>query len=325
MNHNTFQSNKPLVAIWSLAYNHEPYIRDCLNGFVMQQTNFPFIAIVHDDCSTDGTTQIISEYAEKYPNIIKPIYEKENQWEKSDGSLDRIAHKALFESGAKYIALCEGDDYWTDPHKLQKQVAYMLEHPDCSICFHNVYVKYDNGDITGQLVAEEGITNRKYRNIEIFEKYICHTSSMLITENILHDEKYIRIREKNIVCGDVAISTAAATIGEAYGMSDTMSVYRRNGTGISNLFESDPSITLRSRLVIGKELGGEIKEMTDTHAKIYSKYFYRDLLTGKLSKSYRIGKALWEYNPLIFIYGLLKTVQYPTVLLHRIMHKRQLV
>lgn len=77
-------SEKPLVAIQCLVYNHEPYLRDCLNGFVSQKTTFPFVAIVHDDASSDNSSAIIQEYAERYPNIIKPIYEKENQWSKHD-------------------------------------------------------------------------------------------------------------------------------------------------------------------------------------------------------------------------------------------------
>ena len=112
----------PLVSIRCLVYNHEPYLRQCLDGFVMQQTTFPFEAIVHDDASTDGSAAIIREYAEKYPDIIKPIYETENQYRK--GTIGRIMDAAMHPN-SKYIALCEGDDYWTDPHKLQLQVDIM--------------------------------------------------------------------------------------------------------------------------------------------------------------------------------------------------------
>ena len=128
----------PLLAIKCLVYNHEPYLRQCLDGFVMQQTNFPFIAIVHDDASTDNSAAIIREYEEKYPDIIKTIYETENQYSKSDGSLTRIMNKAIDELGCKYVAVCEGDDYWTDPQKLQKQVDFLEAHEDFSVCCHNV-------------------------------------------------------------------------------------------------------------------------------------------------------------------------------------------
>ena len=124
-------NSQPLmVSIKCITYNHEPYIRQCLEGFVMQKTNFRFEAVVHDDASTDGTADIIREYAEKYPDIIKPIYETENQYSKKDGSLGRIMDAACT---GKYIAMCEGDDYWTDPLKLQKQVDILESNPEVGL------------------------------------------------------------------------------------------------------------------------------------------------------------------------------------------------
>ena len=129
-----------MVTIRCLAYNHEPYIRQCLDGFVMQKTNFRFEAVVHDDASTDGTAAIIKEYAEKYPNIIKPIFENENQYRKRDGSLKRIMNE---HTHGKYVALCEGDDYWIDPLKLQKQVDFMEANSDFFLCGTNGLIKYE--------------------------------------------------------------------------------------------------------------------------------------------------------------------------------------
>ena len=123
--------SKPLVTIICTVYNHEKYIKETLNGFLLQRTSFPFDIIVHDDASTDGTAAIIREYAEKYPGIIKPIFETENQFSKHDGSLGKIMKEAC---KSKYIAMCEGDDFWTDPYKLQKQVEFMEAHPQCSLC-----------------------------------------------------------------------------------------------------------------------------------------------------------------------------------------------
>lgn len=130
-------NDKPLmVTIRCITYNQEPYIRDCLEGFVMQQTNFRFEAIVHDDASTDGTAAIIKEYAEKYPDIIKPILETENQYSKHDGSLNRIMNE---HTHGKYVAWCEGDDYWIDHLKLQKQVDFLEAHPDYSMCWTDAF------------------------------------------------------------------------------------------------------------------------------------------------------------------------------------------
>lgn len=143
----TTEDNRPLmVSIRCITYNHERFIRHCLEGFVMQKTNFRFEAIVHDDASTDGTAEIIREYAERYPDIIKPIYEKENLYSKADGSLGRVMDAACV---GKYIATCEGDDYWTDPLKLQKQVDILESHPE----YGAVYTDFEMfDDETGKVV-----------------------------------------------------------------------------------------------------------------------------------------------------------------------------
>lgn len=147
------KKNDLMVTIRCITYNHEPYIRQCLEGFVMQKTNFRFEAIVHDDASTDGTAAIIREYAEKFPDIIKPIYEVENQYSKRDGSLARIMNAHMH---GKYIAFCEGDDYWIDPLKLQKQVDFLEDHPDFGLVHTsaNVYLDEEKRYI-GRFIGED--------------------------------------------------------------------------------------------------------------------------------------------------------------------------
>lgn len=124
-------SKTPIVTVWCLAFNHNPYIRQCLQGFVEQKTDFKFEVLVHDDASTDGTQDIILEYQQKYPDLIKPILEKENLYSRHDGSLMKLQVDLC---RGKYIAFCEGDDYWTDPLKLQKQVDFLESHPDFGMC-----------------------------------------------------------------------------------------------------------------------------------------------------------------------------------------------
>lgn len=125
------ENNNIILTVYTTAFNHGRYIRDCLNGIVMQQTNFRFEAVVHDDCSTDDTASIIREYEGKYPDIIKPIYEDENQYSKGVDSQMMPKMRAI--THGKYIAICEGDDYWTDPTKLQLQVDF-LEIRVSSLC-----------------------------------------------------------------------------------------------------------------------------------------------------------------------------------------------
>ena len=121
------------VSVICLAYNHEKYIRDTLEGFVMQKANFKFEVLIHDDASTDNTAAIIKEYEEKYPDIIKPIYQTENQYSKGIG----ISRQILLPlARGKYLAWCEGDDYWTNPNKLQKQIDFLDKNPEYSACVH---------------------------------------------------------------------------------------------------------------------------------------------------------------------------------------------
>lgn len=127
----------PAVTVLCITFNQVDYIRDCLEGIISQKTNFTFMAVVHDDASTDGTTEIVREYAEKYPEIIIPIIETENQYSQgvqlSSNWLNSI-------KWGKYIACCEGDDYWMDSCKLQKQYDFMETHPEYSLCLHNAII-----------------------------------------------------------------------------------------------------------------------------------------------------------------------------------------
>ena len=131
----------PVVSICSITYNHEKFIRECLDGFLMQETTFPVEVLIHDDASTDGTASIIREYEAKYPQIIKPIYQTENQYSK--GVKPNVTFNFPRVRG-KYIALCEGDDYWTAASKLQIQVEFMESNLTYSICFHNVIFFYED-------------------------------------------------------------------------------------------------------------------------------------------------------------------------------------
>ena len=164
----------PLVSIRCAVFNHEPSLRQCLDGFVMQKTNFPFEAIIHDDASTDGSVAIIREYAAKYPEIIKPVYETENQYSKGNGSLGRALDAAMHPD-SKYVALCEGDDYWTDPDKLQQQVDILERDPEVGIVhtavrnFDHATQRFKDGT-TGHdvksfedLLMENGIVNKRMR------------------------------------------------------------------------------------------------------------------------------------------------------------------
>lgn len=121
---------EPLLSVVTITYNHEPYIAKCIEGVLMQKVNFPMEFIIAEDCSTDGTRAICEEYAAKYPELIRLITSETNI------GYNPNELRAMKAAKGKYIAYCEGDDYWTDPLKLQKQVDFLESHSDYSVCFH---------------------------------------------------------------------------------------------------------------------------------------------------------------------------------------------
>ncbi len=129
----TYNEKDIMVSIVCNTYNQEIYIADALDSFLMQKTNFAFEILVHDDASTDNTSKIIKEYEKKYPNLIKPIYQVVNQYSQNINICINFQYPRV---RGKYVAFCEGDDYWTDPLKLQKQFDAMEAHPEIDMCAH---------------------------------------------------------------------------------------------------------------------------------------------------------------------------------------------
>lgn len=227
-------ANRPLVAISCMAYNHEPYIRQCLDGFVIQNTNFPFVAIVHDDASTDGTAAIIKEYAEKYPYIIKPIYETENQYSKKDGSLDKIMSQAIFDTKCKYIAICEGDDYWTDPLKLQKQVDVLNSNPKYGLVYGKAKTWYEDKGYFGKSIGKKAKTFN-----EILRFNPIPTLTVLIRQDIyIQYFNDIKPYSKKWMMGDYPMWLYFSKVSNIYFLNEYLGVYRINKISASH-FNSD--------------------------------------------------------------------------------------
>ncbi len=142
---------QPKVIICCSTYNQEKYIEQALQGLVMQKTNFPFVVHVHDDCSTDDTKNIILKYQKLYPEIIIPKFHDFNYFSRDCGMLTEKLHSDIT---SEYFGLCDGDDYWTDEQKLQKQVDFLDNNPDFSICFNPVEVKYEDDESKNSLYPE---------------------------------------------------------------------------------------------------------------------------------------------------------------------------
>lgn len=215
-----------MVTIRCLVYNHEPFLRQCLDGFVMQQTDFRFEAIVHDDASTDGSAAIIREYAAKYPDIIKPIYETENQYSKRDGSIRRIMNAHM---RGKYVAYCEGDDYWTDPMKLQKQVDFLESHPDYVLCSHRFKIYNQSKQQMGDDWHDDITAPFSYNLNSLIHDNWYHTPVTVVYRYAAFCmEEY----EKYKNAKDATLYFYLLKKGNGYMMTEQMAVYREHSGGV---------------------------------------------------------------------------------------------
>ena len=229
--------NDILVVISCITFNHEPYIRDCLDGFVMQKTNFKFVAIVHDDASTDKTADIIREYEAKYPDIIKPIYETDNQYSKRDGSLDKIMNDAIDATGAKYVACCEGDDYWIDPYKLQKQVDVL----EADKTLMGVMTNRRLVDMQGNTLEEKSdriVPDNKmgrYTLRQFFKDNPQYpTASVMYRNTHTADVRRMQAHTANAYLGDWTLWIILHTFGDFYYLDDVTSAYRINPNSVTH-------------------------------------------------------------------------------------------
>lgn len=215
-----------IVTVYCTAFNHGKYIRKTLEGFVTQKTTFPFRVIVHDDASTDDTRAIIEEYAQKYPDLIYPILQEENQYSQRV-DIYKTFVMPLIQS--KYTALCEGDDYWCDPDKLQLQIDYMQQHPNCSLCVHNTELIYESGESKGILMnndQDKPLTTEQI--IEAGGGSLFHTSSFVFKTEIRNQKpKEFSINR----VGDYPLAMYLAMHGDVYYIGRVMSRYRIGSTG----------------------------------------------------------------------------------------------
>lgn len=223
-----------LVSIICITYNHEKFIKYAIDGFLMQKTNFKYEILIHDDASTDATQQILKEYQKKFPELIKVIYQKENQFNKGKSGTVLLLENAK----GKYLAFCEGDDYWVDINKLQKQVDFLKNHANYSAVYHNV-----------KIIDEKNneFNDKNARNVfPIYKNYTIMKRTLLIgtltgqlgTLVCINFWKIFDENLKSAYCncranGDVKINILLNNIGNIKFFADIMSCYRRTYNGAS--------------------------------------------------------------------------------------------
>jgi glycosyltransferase involved in cell wall biosynthesis len=291
----------PKVSICCLTYNHAKYIRQALDSFIIQKTNFPFEVLIHDDASTDNTAEIIKEYQEKYPNIIKPIYQKRNQFSKGvciskEFNFPRVK--------GKYVALCEGDDYWIDENKLQKQVDFLDNNPDYSICFHNVRRVFEIDNRDDDIYPTEEVKSI----CPIFDLNNLLKTNFIQTNSVMYRWEAVKniseIFPIGILPEDWYLHLLFAKEGKIKYLNEVMAVYTINSGGIwSQSFDENNDAFflkiykkhLRFNDIVCKNI-----YKNSRHGKEYF-LLYFDMLTTPLIKNNKNFKLLllkikyWKY------------------------------
>lgn len=289
------------VSVICNAYNHGPYIRDALEGFVSQKTNFNYEVLIHDDASTDNTADIIREYEKKYPELIKPIYQIENQYSKGV-NITKTFHLPRLKG--KYVALCEGDDYWTDQEKLQKQYDAMEAHPELDICAHAVSkVQASNGRLICYIAPSDKETVLSTEEVIAGGGGFVATNSLFYRRELLEEEpefrKYCPI--------DYSLQIHGALRGGMLYLPDNMAVYRFLVPGswtkrLANREYADAQRCEINRMLdmVDDETNKEYTEIIH-RAKLESDFMYyqnadeyKKLHTGELRKLYNEQPMPWK-------------------------------
>ena len=296
----TFQ---PLVSICCITYNHESYIRETIEGFLMQKTKFPIEVLIHDDASTDKTADIIREYENKYPDIIKPIYQFDNKYSKGISVPETYNFPR---ARGKYIAMCEGDDYWTDPSKLQKQVDFLEENPDFSMCFHNAMLLYEDDKSKNRPFTE--LEEREYSPIEIFSKWTIPTASVVFRVSM-----YQKVSHPDFMYGDIVLFLNLATKGKLRAINEVMSVYRIHSAGITNSLRNNTleykEKYLKHLIAIKNSFNNKYESFINTRLSLrYIELANLQLRSGKKSFSKSLKKSFlysYKYNSIAYFIKIL--------------------
>lgn len=279
------QINTPLVSVVMITYNHEKFIEEAIIGVLKQVCDFSIELIVADDCSNDQTQQIVTEIIQNHPNkdIIRYTRHDINK------GMNPNFIWATEQAKGKYIALCEGDDYWTDPHKLQKQFDYMESHPSCSFCFHKVK-ELGSGSLHEDKLNIE--FNEQFHLKEILNKNYAHTPSILFRADQLTIPNFFY----TAMPGDHTLQCILLRNGGyAFYMDDAMAVYRKHDDGIWSKDRGRSHLVARAitKLYLYDFLGVSNKDLIKTQFYMLADGIVRNGYTDISFLAYR--RLLWKY------------------------------
>lgn len=238
----------PLVSVYVATYNQERYLRDCLDGILAQRTRFPVEVIVVDDASTDSNPQIIDEYSSRYPWVVKGVLLKRNYYSRG---LSHFRDVFLKEARGKYVAFCEGDDYWTSPEKLSRQAGFLESHPDVSACFHNFAVK-DESQSPG-LSYFNRLRHSRYCSAEdIFLRQVMQTATVVARLSVFREDADFMADQnpEGLYVYDLRFYLVYYNAGKIYGFKDEWSVYRLHNSGVATSAHQQGSAKTRHRKIL---------------------------------------------------------------------------
>ena len=286
-----------------VCYNHEKFIEDAIKGVLLQKTEFEIQLFITNDCSTDNTHSICSYYAERFPELI--YYEK---FEENIGMLDNWKYNLDLcnRSGSNYIAVCEGDDYWTDPFKLQKQIQFLEENKLYSLCFHNAEIVYEDNSICRAPFND--LKLKDYSGVEIYDDWLVPTASIVFRKSILESSYYDAIKNSSqIFYFDTPLVLTAAAKGYIRGLAECMSVYRKQDLGVTNTFVKDIFKFCQHNLEIPKIFGREYQK--SSKRKVANAAVVRSLSLmrkGEFKESLPFLALTFKRTPVLSIKKILK-------------------
>lgn len=305
--------NNPIVSIICLTYNQEKFVRDCLDGFLAQKTDFPFEILIYDDASTDSTPEIIMEYALKYPTVFKPTYYTENNYSKGLGFVG--LYTGIKEARGKYVAYCEGDDYWTDEQKLQKQVDFLEANPQYAICAHETTIRNEDfPQLDGQLYSafRDNLllspSTGRFSFDDTLTGNIFHISSLMYKNREIELPRWL----PTVSACDMVLYMLLAREGDIYVLPEVMSVYHGHSNSLTSSF-SEYGTAIRFHLLSIRILRLMNRYWKRQYQKkiypIISRY-YVECSMNYLRKSQRNGKESRRMAQLALCYSRPTAVRY---------------
>lgn len=210
------------VSVAMITYNHEQFIAQAIEGVLMQRTDFAYELIIGEDCSTDGTRAIVRAYGEKYPGLVRPLLSNRNQ----GGYANFLATWRACRG--QYVALCEGDDYWTHARKLQEQVDFLDRNPDCTICFHDIQVVFEDGSRPPR-IRRPVVVKHKYALVDLLRGNFVPTCSAMVRGGVVDD---FPDWFYGVSVGDWPFLVLHARYGKIGYLDKTMASYRVHSGGV---------------------------------------------------------------------------------------------